>query len=172
MPDKTDERGRAPRSDRRPRKPGAGTVATVLLSILAVAGCGGSNTTVTRTVDSSPATSSAEATSLPRAFVGTTSQGLPISFTVTSASVDSIQFAWRAVCSDNQTHSNTIVLGSAPLTSGNFSASGKLNTGAFSAMSGHVSGRTAAGELSRSGPSAFGTDCVAAHVRWRAQALG
>ncbi len=146
--------------------------AALLLSILTVAGCGGSTKTVTRTVDSSPAAPSAEVTSLPRDFVGTTSQGLPISFTVTPTSVESIQFAWRAVCSDNQTHSNTIILGSASITSGNFSASGQLNTGASSAVSGHISGRTAAGQLSRGGPSAFGTNCAAAHVRWSAQALG
>lgn len=149
-----------------------GIVAALLVSVLTVAGCGGSTKTVTQTVDSSPAASSAQATSSPRDFVGTTSQGLPISFTVTSTSVESIQFAWRAVCSDGQTHSNTIVLGSASITSGNFSASGQLNTGASSALSGHVSGRTATGQLSRSGPSAFGTDCSAPDVRWNAQALG
>ena len=140
--------------------------------ILTVAGCGGSTKTVTKTVGSSPAASSAQVASSPRDFVGTTSQGLPISFTVTPTSVESIQFAWRAVCSDGQTHSNTILLGSASITSGNFSASGTLNTGASSAVSGHVSGRTATGQLSRSGPSAFGTTCSATDVRWSAQALG
>ena len=172
MLDKIDKRWRAPRSDSTPRKPAVGALAALLLSILTVAGCGGSQTTVTRTVDSSPAAPSAQVTSLPRDFAGTTSQGLPISFTVTPTSVASIEFAWRAVCSDNQTHSNTIILGSASITSGDFSASGKLNTGASSAVSGHVSGRTATGQLSRSGPSAFGTDCAAAHVKWSAQALG
>ena len=146
-------------------------MAALLLSILALTGCGGS-TTVTRTVRSSPPAPSAVVTSLPSDFVGTTSQGLPISFTVTPTSVESIQFAWRAVCSDNQTHSNTIILGSAPITSGNFSAFGKLDTGASSAVSGHVRGRSATGQLSRSGPSAFGTNCAAAHVRWSARALG
>jgi hypothetical protein len=149
-----------------------GMVAALLLSILTVAGCGGSTKTVTRTVGSSPAAPSAQVTSLPRDFVGTTSQGLPISFTVTSTSVESIQFAWRALCSDGQTHSNTIALGGASIASGNFSASGRLDTGASSALSGHVSGRTATGQLSRSGPSAFGTNCSATDVRWSAQALG
>ncbi len=150
----------------------AGMMLALLLSVVAVAGCGGSTTTVTRTVDTSSSAPSAQATSLPREFVGTTSQGLPVSFTVTPTSVESIQFAWRAVCSDKQTHSNTIILGSAPLTEGSFAVSGRLNTGAASAVSGHVSGRTATGQLSRSGPSAFGVDCAAAHVRWRAQAIG
>ena len=148
-------------------------VAALLLTILTTAGCGGSTKTVTRTVDSSPAAaSSAQVTSLPRDFVGTTSQGLPISFIVTPTSVESIQFAWRAVCSDSQTHSNTIFLGSASIRSGSFSTSGELNTGASSAVSGHVSGRIATGQLSRSGPSAFDTSCYATDVRWSAQALG
>ncbi len=146
--------------------------AASLLSILALAGCGASSKSVTRTVDSSPGVPSAAVTSSQRDFVGTTSQGLPISFTVTPTSVGSIRFVWRAVCSDDQTHSNTIILGSASITSGHFSTSGTLNTGASSAVSGEVRGRTATGHLSRSGPSAFGTDCAAAHVRWSAQALG
>jgi hypothetical protein len=147
-----------------------GMLAALVLAIFAVAGCGGSTKTVTVTVGSSPGPRSAQVTSLPHDFVGRTSQGLPISFTVTSTSVESIEFAWRAVCSDGQTHSNTIALGSASLAFGNFSASGQLDTGAFSALSGHVSGRTATGELSRSGPSAFGTDCSATDIRWNAQA--
>lgn len=172
MLDPIDEYGLAPRSDSTRLKSGAGIVAALLLLTLTVAGCGGSTKTVTKTVGSSPAASSARVTSLPRDFLGTTSQGLPISFTVTPTLVQSIQFAWRAVCSDGQTHSNTIVLGSASITSGNFSTSGTLNTGAASAVSGHVSGRTAAGQLSRSGPSAFGTNCSATGVKWGAQALG
>lgn len=48
-------------------------------------------------------------------FAGTTAQGLPISFTVTSNAVDSIMFTWQAMCADGQTHTNTIVLGSASL---------------------------------------------------------
>ena len=48
-------------------------------------------------------------------FAGTTPQGRPISFAVTSSSVNSIIFTWQAVCADGQRHTNTIVLGSAVL---------------------------------------------------------
>jgi hypothetical protein len=101
-------------------------------------------------------------------FAGTTSQGLPISFTVTSGLVDSIMFSWRAVCADGQRHTNTIVLGSAPLAGGSFATSATLDTGAWSSISGKIQGGTASGVLSRSGPSAFGTDCTANGVTWQA----
>ena len=105
-------------------------------------------------------------------FAGTTSQGLPISFTVTSNSVDSITFTWQALCADGQNHINTIVLGSAQLAAGRFATGGTLNTGASSSVSGKLQGDTASGVLSRSGPSVFGTDCTANGVAWQAHRVG
>lgn len=105
-------------------------------------------------------------------FAGTTNQGLPISFTVTSSSVASITFAWQAVCADRHTHANTIFLGSAPLAGGSFATGGTLNTGASSSISGKIQGDTASGVLSRSGPSVFGTDCTDSGVSWQAHRAG
>jgi hypothetical protein len=157
-------------------------VAAVLPSLIfVVAGCGGSTKTVTQTVGSSPAPST-QPTAIahtPRNtsaasgdYVGTTSQGLPISFTVTPTSVESIQFSWRAICADGKSHLNTIVLGSTSIKSGAFSASGTLDTGASSSVSGKVTGDTASGRLSRSGPSAFGTNCSDTGVTWHAYVSG
>jgi len=105
-------------------------------------------------------------------FRGTTSQGLPIGFHVTPTQVVSLSFDWTAFCADGQHHSNSIFGGDAPLNQGNFSMGGTLNTGGTFQVDGVVNGTTAAGTLSRSGPSAFGTfDCTASGVTWQAQAL-
>lgn len=150
----------------------------VLIAVVAGAGCGGSSQTETKTLTASgaPASQPTVTTGTPgtvaRAYLGSTSQGLPISFVVTPTSVDSIRFAWRATCADHQTHENTILFRSAPITAGAFSASGTLNTGASSSVSGQVHGSSASGRLSRSGPSAFGTTCLAAGVTWTAHAAG
>ncbi len=127
---------------------------------LALAGCGAS----AGTSASGPVGSGS--------YVGTTSQGLPISFIVTPTSVQSIQFGWQAICADGRSHSNTIILGSTPLASGAFAVSGTLDTGASSSVSGKVAGETASGTLSRSGPSAFGTNCTDTGVAWTAQRSG
>ena len=104
-------------------------------------------------------------------FSGTTSQGLPISFSVTATSVNSLSFGWTALCADGQHHTNSIFGGDALLNQGSFSMGGTLNTGGTFQVDGVVNGTTAAGTLSRSGPSAFGTfDCTAAGVTWQAQA--
>jgi hypothetical protein len=105
-------------------------------------------------------------------FAGRTSQGLPISFTVTPGSVNSITFTWQAVCADGQRHTNTILLGSATLAGGSFATGATLDTGASSSISGKIQGGTASGVLSRSGPSAFGTDCTDAGISWQAHRLG
>jgi hypothetical protein len=105
-------------------------------------------------------------------FAGTTSQGLPISFTVTSSSVSAITFAWQAVCADGQSHTNTIILGTAPLAGGTFATNATLDTGASSSVSGKIQGDNASGVFSRSGSSAFGTDCTASGVSWQAHRVG
>lgn len=107
-------------------------------------------------------------TSTSTSYVGTTSQGLPISFTATSSSADNITFTWQAACSDGQTHTNSIDVGNVPISAGAFSTSGTLNTGGQVSVSGQVSGSTASGQLSRSGPTAFGTDCTDSGVTWTA----
>jgi hypothetical protein len=145
--------------ERRPLRPIAG-VALVTL----VAGCGGSSHAVT--------TASRSASAGARDFRGTTSQGLPISFAVAGTSVDAIRFVWRARCADGRVHANAIVFRRAELNSGTFSASGTLNTGADSSVSGHVRADAASGRFSRSGPTAFGTACRATGVSWTAHSRG
>ena len=103
---------------------------------------------------------------------GATSQGLPISFSTTSGSVENITFGWRARCADGHTHTNSIDIGSAPIVARAFSTSGIVNTGGQAAVSGHLSGSSASGELSRSGPTAFGTNCTDDDVAWTAHASG
>ncbi len=156
----------------------AGLAPAALIAVFAAVGCGGSSQTVTKTLTASgaPASQPTVTTSAPgtsaRAYLGATSQGLPISFVVTPTSVDSLRFAWRATCADHQTHQNTILFPSTPITAGAFSASGTLNTGASSSVSGQVHGSAASGRLSRSGPSSFGTTCTDTGVTWTAHSTG
>ncbi len=128
---------------------------------LALAACGAS----TSTSASGPAGDAG-------AYVGTTSQGLPISFIVTGNSVESIQFGWRATCADGHSHTNGIELGGTSIASGVFAATGVLDTGASASVTGKVVGATASGSLSRSGPSAFGTNCTDTGVAWTAHRTG
>lgn len=121
---------------------------------LGIAACGGSSSSATK------------------AFTGSTSQGLPISFTVTGALVQSLEFEWRAKCADGQVHTNAIILGNAALQSGTFALGATLDTGAYAHANGTVNGASAAGQLSRSGPSAFGTNCLDTGVTWTAHASG
>lgn len=104
-------------------------------------------------------------------FRGTTSQGLPISFTTTSTAVLSLSFDWTALCADGQTHTNTISAGGGEIHNGSFSLGGTLNTGGTFHVDGTVTGTSASGTLSRSGPSAFNTDCLADGVTWQANAV-
>jgi hypothetical protein len=104
-------------------------------------------------------------------FSGTTSQGLPISFSASAMQVTSLSFGWTAFCADGQHHSNSIFAGDGPLNQGSFSLGGTLNTGGTFQVDGVVNGTTAAGALSRNGPSVFGAfDCSATGVTWQAQA--
>ncbi len=105
-------------------------------------------------------------------YVGSTSQGLPITFSTTSGGVSDITFGWQAVCADGRTHTNSITLGSASLDSGAFATAGVLNTGGQASVSGQVSGANASGQLSRSGPTAFGTNCTDDGVSWTAHRTG
>jgi hypothetical protein len=138
---------------------GLSKIGLFALVALALAGCGTSTNTSTNTSLASGD------------YVGTTSQGLPISFTVTPTSVESIRFSWQAICADGQSHSNTIALGNTSINAGAFSVSGTLDTGAASSVSGNLVGDTASGDLSRSGPSDFGTDCTDTGVTWQAHLL-
>jgi hypothetical protein len=138
--------------------------ATALVG-LGVAGCGNSSTTTI--IAPTPTTGASSA----RTFVGTTSQGLQISFAVLADTVNGVQFGWRAKCDDGQVHTNTIALGSAPIQDGSFSVSGTLETGGFGQVDGKITGDSATGTLSRSRGSAFNTNCVATGVTWEAQAV-
>jgi hypothetical protein len=150
-----------------------GTIALAATALvgLGVAGCGDSSTTTIITAAPGGGIAPSTGASSARTFVGTTSQGLQISFAVLGDTVDSVQFGWRARCDDGQVHTNTIALGSAPLQDGSFSISGTLETGGFGQVDGKVAGDSATGTLSRSRGSAFNTNCVATGVTWNAQAV-
>jgi hypothetical protein len=149
---------------------------TALMAIgLVLSGCGvdvhtgGSVAPSTVTV-TSPTASPSPQTSGGVSYTGTTSQGLPISLAATSNAVLALRFGWRAHCEDGQIHSNTISLGSAPITDGSFTIDSTLETGGVAHVEGKIDGDTASGQLSRSKGSAFGTDCVATGIAWQAQA--
>jgi hypothetical protein len=102
-------------------------------------------------------------------YTGLTSQGLPVSLEVGETAVEFFHFRWRALCADGQTHTNGIFLGeSEPFVGGRFSYDRILNTGARARVSGELEGKQASGTLSRSGGSAFGTDCLAEGITWQA----
>lgn len=103
-------------------------------------------------------------------YSGTTSQGLPIVLKVQGHRVLSVYFAWRARCKDGKAHTNTIEVGGSRVRRGRFSIAGRLNTGGFARVTGRLRGGRAQGKLSRTGASAFNTDCLATGVRWRARA--
>jgi hypothetical protein len=101
-------------------------------------------------------------------YEGTTSQGLPISFTVTPTSVEDVYFGWRARCADGHVHTNAIILGGTAIRRGRFSVRGLLTTGGRAHVVGRLSGSGARGRLSRWAGSAFNTDCVARGIGWHA----
>jgi hypothetical protein len=147
--------------------------ATVIVG-LGVAGCGDNSTTTIITTAPAPGSGGvapSTGSSSARTFVGTTSQGLQISFAVLADTVTSVQFGWRAKCDDGLVHTNTIALGSAPLQDGAFSVSGTLETGGYGQVDGKVTGDSASGTLSRSRGSAFNTNCVATGVTWSAHTV-
>ena len=109
----------------------------------------------------------------PGSYVGATSQGLPVALEVGPTTVRAFYYRWRALCEDGQTHENGIILDEPTLISeGRFSYDRILTTGARAEVSGQLSGSTASGTLSRSGGSAFNTDCVARDITWQARLGG
>ena len=105
-------------------------------------------------------------------YEGRTSQGLPISFTVTEGSVEDVSFGWRARCADGRVHTNSIGLGGAQIDRQRFSVRGLLFTGGRAHVVGRLDGARARGRLSRWAGSAFDTVCVARGVGWHAQLVG
>jgi hypothetical protein len=103
-------------------------------------------------------------------YSGTTSQGLPITLTVSRKAVLSLDFGWRAKCADGLRHVNTISGGGGPIDHGHFAIGGVhiLNTGGSFHVNGNLRRASAWGKLSRAGPSAFGTNCLTTGVKWHA----
>ncbi len=101
-------------------------------------------------------------------YKGTTSQGLPITLTVSQTAVPSVEFGWRAKCADGRRHTNTISGRGGAIHQGSFSWGGVLNTGGHFHIRGSLRGTKASGSLSRWGNSAFNTGCLAKGVKWRA----
>lgn len=104
-------------------------------------------------------------------YQGTTSQGLPIFFTVTPTSVEDVVFGWRARCADGRVHTNMIDLDGARIDHRRFSVRGLLTTGGRAHVIGRLSGGRARGRLSRWAGSAFNTDCVARGIGWHAHVV-
>jgi hypothetical protein len=97
-------------------------------------------------------------------YSGLTSQGQPVSFTVSGSTVTSISFGWSAVCSDGQRHTNSIAAGSTALSGNTFTLNTQFPstpTPLSVSFHGVLSGKSASGTFSRSGGSAFGTNCSA-----------
>jgi hypothetical protein len=107
----------------------------------------------------------------PGTYVGRTSQGLPIAFTVERTSVEDVYFRWRAKCADGRVHTNGIFLGGTHIHRGRFSVRGVLGTGGRARVSGRLRGGRARGRLSRWANSAFNTVCVARGIRWHAHVV-
>ncbi len=113
----------------------------------------------------------------PTQYVGSTSQGLPVELLVTPQGVYSFSFYWRARCADGLIHANGIDASPrfpAQISStGRFALKGVLNTGGRFTIRGAVfKGAYAAGRLSRSGSTAFGTECVARGLKWQTVPIG
>ncbi len=133
------------------------TLLALLLMGCGLAGCEGANDT-SRSVATPPE----------GRYVGETSQGLPISFTVTGTTVRELSFGWRARCEDGQVHANTIALPGGGIHYRVFSSGGRLETGGLAHVDGKFDGAQASGRLSRSKGSAFGTNCRATGIDWAA----
>jgi hypothetical protein len=104
------------------------------------------------------------------AFSGTTSQGLPITLSVSGDYVLTVRFGWRARCEDGEIHTNTILLPGGPIRHGSFRVGGTLTTGGVAHVSGQLRRSTASGVLSRSHGSSFGVNCTATGIGWHARA--
>ncbi|HEY1777217.1 MAG TPA: hypothetical protein VGG41_13740 [Solirubrobacteraceae bacterium] len=116
-------------------------------------------------------TATASATTPTLLYQGETSQGLPLVLRVTAngKGLTVVEFEWKAICANGQTHEAPIELGPAQVHSDSFSISGKLNTGGHVSISGHFISGGWRGQLARSGPSDFGSSpCDVSGVTWRA----
>jgi hypothetical protein len=133
---------------------------------LLLGGCGGGDETTT--VTSTVTVQSQSGVTDVEGYSGTTSQGLPVSFAATHKAVLTVSFGWTARCEDGQVHTNTIRLGGAPIQNGSFVIDALLETGGVAHFEGTVEGSKASGHLSRSKGSAFGTNCLAAGISWKA----
>jgi hypothetical protein len=107
----------------------------------------------------------------PGTYTGRTSQGLPVTISVSGNRVLTFAFGWRAKCDDGKVHVNTISAGGGKIRHRHFSYGGVhvLNTGGSFHVRGKLRGGSAWGKLSRSGPSAFNTNCLARGVKWHAR---
>jgi len=109
----------------------------------------------------------------PGRYVGVTSQGLPISVSVSGADVRSVAFRWRGTCDDGKTHTNKVILrGRTRVRRGRFSIGARLDSGGSARVSGRLHDDHASGTLSRVGASVSGTKCAIRNVRWHAQTSG
>jgi hypothetical protein len=129
------------------------------MGVLALPGCG-IDVSINGGGDSSPEAGT---------YAGTTSQGLPITFSVTPAGIESVRFGWRARCEDGLVHVNSIALGGARINDESFAMGGTLETGGVAHVTGSFTGSKASGVLSRSRGTAFGVNCRATGIRWSAE---
>lgn len=115
-------------------------------------------------------------TLVPAQYVGSTSQGIPVTMDTSAKGVTDFSFYWRARCSDHKVHVNGIDAGGGSATpvnaKGRFAISGVLNTGGFFKIKGTIKADRAFGTLSRRGKTAFGVNCRIPTVHWRAYPIG
>ena len=130
------------------------------VSVLALSGCG-IEVNIDAGGDSSPDAGT---------YAGTTSQGLPIAFSVTPAGgLESVRFGWRARCEDGRVHVNTILLPGAQIENESYAVGGTLETRGVAHVDGRFDESKASGVLSRSRGTAFGVNCRATGVTWTAE---
>lgn len=139
---------------------------TLLLAGSILAGCAGFGDTTTIVSPTVTVTGTPAATT----YSGTTEQGLPFVFAVTSSAVVELTFDWRAPCADGEVRSNSIRLGGASIQNGSFSFDSTLETGGVTQVEGAIQGDRASGTFSRSKGTSFGIDCEVSDVHWEARA--
>jgi hypothetical protein len=119
---------------------------------------------------------STSTTLVPAEYVGSTSQGIPVTMDTSEQGVTDFTFYWRSRCSDHKIHVNGIDAGggsATPVSSkGKFSIHGVLNTGGFFRIKGTIKPSRAFGTLTRHGKTAFGVNCRIPTVHWRAFPIG
>lgn len=106
------------------------------------------------------------------AYMGATSQGLPILLKVDDKALRWVYFSWRVRCGDGTARIDSVTLSGERLRRGRFSVTRALGSGGSARASGRISGIAASGALLPRSTRAQGKGCAAGKIRWKARALG